>query len=188
MAASTRRSIHDGGKRTVFLVRTGLVFKTPKQFHFSSRISVALVQQQSDYIRAHTDLAVGRYYGELGVDLWNREQWIREFENHQVLVFTAQVFLDLVDHGHFRTFNQVFHHSHQSSATSILALYKVNLLVFDECHHYSGQNSYAALMERHYRNCHDKPRILGLTASISAKKINSNQLRTAAKEIETVFE
>ena len=63
---------------------------------------MALVQQQSDYIQRNTDLTVGVYYGELKVDLWDKERWIEEFEQHQVLVFTAQVFLDLVDHNFFR--------------------------------------------------------------------------------------
>ncbi|CAF3586308.1 unnamed protein product [Rotaria sp. Silwood1] len=147
MANVIRTSIEDGGKRTVFLVKT-----------------VALVQQQSDYIRIHTDLSVGKYYGELGVDLWEKQRWIDEFEHHQVLVFTAQVFLNLVDHNYF-----------------------LNLLIFDECHHSEGENCYAALMKRHYDSCHDPPRILGLTASISAKKIMPFQLNQAAKDIENIY-
>lgn len=66
-------------------------------------VLVVLVHQQSEYIRIHTDLTVGRYYGELGVDLWLKQQWIEEFEQHQVLVFTAQVFLNLIVHNVFRT-------------------------------------------------------------------------------------
>ncbi|CAF4269686.1 unnamed protein product, partial [Adineta steineri] len=151
MAHDTRRSIDDGGKRTIFLVKT-----------------VALVQQQSEYIRIHTDLTVGKYYGELKVDLWDNERWINEFEQHQVLVFTAKVFLDLVDHNYF-------------------PLYKVNLLIFDECHHSTGENCYASLMRRHYDTCHDQPRILGLTASISAKKLKLSQLETTAKQIEDTY-
>ncbi|CAF1126055.1 unnamed protein product [Adineta steineri] len=151
MAHETRRSIDDGGKRTIFLVKT-----------------VALVQQQSEYIRIHTDLKVGKYYGELKVDLWDKERWINEFEQHQVLVFTAKVFLDLVDHNYF-------------------PLYKVNLLIFDECHHSTGENCYASLMRRHYDTCHDQPRILGLTASISAKKLKLSQLETTAKQIEETY-
>ncbi|CAF4055169.1 unnamed protein product [Rotaria sp. Silwood2] len=151
MAHAIRASIEDGGKRTVFLVKT-----------------VALVRQQSDYIHIHTDLSVGQYYGELGVDLWQKQRWIDEFEHHQVLVLTAQVFLNLVDHNYF-------------------PLYKVNLLIFDECHHSTGENCYATLMSRHYRSCHDPPRILGLTASISAKKITPSQLNQAAKDIENTY-
>lgn len=104
MAHDIRASIHDGGKRTVFLVKTGwnidyFSLSNNKDLYF---LKVTLVQQQSDYIRIHTDLSVGRYYGELGVDLWQKEKWITEFEQHQVLVFTAQVFLNLVDHNYFR--------------------------------------------------------------------------------------
>lgn len=62
---------------------------------------VALVQQQSEYIATHTDLKVGQYYGELNVDFWEKQKWIDEFENHQVLVFTAQVFLNVISHKHF---------------------------------------------------------------------------------------
>ncbi|CAF2139709.1 unnamed protein product [Rotaria magnacalcarata] len=151
MAHAIRASIRDGGKRTVFLVKT-----------------VALVQQQSDYIRFHTDLSVGKYYGELGVDLWQKERWVDEFEQHQVLVFSAQVFLNLVDHNYF-------------------PLYKVNLLIFDECQHSTGESCYAGLMNRHYNACHDPPRILGLTASISGGKITPGQLNKVAKQIENIY-
>ncbi|CAF3736044.1 unnamed protein product [Rotaria sordida] len=100
LAQETRKSIHDGGKRTVFLVKT-----------------VVLVQQQSDYIRIHTDLTVGTYYGDLGVDSWSKEKWINEFENHQVLVFTAQVFLNLIEHNYFRQKSSV-------GSTAMTAKYK----------------------------------------------------------------
>ncbi|CAF1209309.1 unnamed protein product [Rotaria sordida] len=150
LAQETRKSIYDGGKRTVFLVKT-----------------VVLVQQQSDYIRIHTDLTVGTYYGDLGVDSWSKEKWINEFENHQVLVFTAQVFLNLIEHNYF-------------------PLYNVNLLIFDECQHSTGESCYPALMRR-YNECHDPPRILGLTASISAKKITPYQLSNAVQQIEQTY-
>jgi endoribonuclease Dicer len=72
-----------------------------KNISFFGFFSVQLVGQQSDYIHTHTDLTIGCYYGELGVDLWSKEKWDIEFENHQVLVFTAQVFLNLIDHNFF---------------------------------------------------------------------------------------
>ncbi|CAF4791278.1 unnamed protein product [Rotaria sp. Silwood1] len=132
-----------------------------------ARETLALVQQQSDYIRIHTDLTVGNYYGALGVDSWSKEQWLDEFENHQVLVFTAQVFLNLVEHNYF-------------------PLYNVNLLIFDECQHSTGGSCYPALMKR-YNECHDPPRILGLTASISAKKLAPHQLPNAVQQIEQTY-
>ena len=69
---------------------------------------VQLAQQQSEYIHTHTDLKIGTYYGELGVDFWKKDQWDIEFENNQVLVFTAQVFLNLIDHDFFCKINKNF--------------------------------------------------------------------------------
>ncbi len=100
MSHSVRESLSKGGKRTIFLVNTGK-FLIDNYLKYLFDLSVQLVEQQSEYIRKHTDLTVGIYYGELGVDLWKKDQWDIEFENHQVLVFTAQVFLNLIDHDIF---------------------------------------------------------------------------------------
>ena len=101
MSSSIRVSWKDGGKRTVFLVKTG---KSSDRLvvgaHWIESL-VQLVDQQSNYIRIHTGLAVGCYYGDLGVDFWRKDKWMEELESHQVLVFTAQVFLDLIDHNYF---------------------------------------------------------------------------------------
>jgi hypothetical protein len=42
-------------------------------------------------------------------------------------------------------------------------------------------------MNEHYLSCKDRPRILGLTASISAQKLEAHQLRKAAKDLEDIF-
>ena len=67
------------------------------------------------------------------------------------------------------------------------ALNNVNLIIFDECHHASGDNQYASLMNKHYDSCSDPPRILGLTASISSKKIKPKKLAESAKELEKIY-
>ncbi len=59
-------------------------------------------------------MIIGKYYGELGVDLWKKEQWDIEFENHQVLVFTAQVFLNLIDHNYFCKIEKSLRDNNQS--------------------------------------------------------------------------
>ncbi|CAF1081572.1 unnamed protein product [Adineta steineri] len=151
MASSIRESLKKGGKRTIFLVQT-----------------VQLAQQQTDYIRKHTGLLVESYYGEKGVDLWHKERWDIEFEDHQVLVFTAQVFRNLVGHDYF-------------------SLKSVNLIIFDECHHASGDNHYAALMNKHYDDCPDPPRVLGLTASITNKKIKRKDLMKHAQNLKETY-
>jgi endoribonuclease Dicer len=147
---------------------------------------VQLVEQQSDYIRTHTDLTVGIYYGDLGVDLWDKDKWEWEFENHQILVFTAQVFLNLIDHDFFCKLKKK-NFLIKKKKNFILALNSVNLIIFDECHHASGDNQYAALMNKHYDSCFDPPRVLGLTASISSRKIKPKDLADDAKELEKTY-
>lgn len=61
------RSIHEGGKRSVFLTNTQ-----------------ALARQQAEVIGKMTSLKVAVYTGDMPVDNWNREQWNSEFENAQV--------------------------------------------------------------------------------------------------------
>lgn len=41
------------------------------------------------------------FHGELGVDDWSKSRWDEELEKHHVLVFTAQVFLNIIDHNIF---------------------------------------------------------------------------------------
>lgn len=53
----TTGSIHQGGKRTVFLVPT-----------------VALAIQQAAYLRRHTYLKVKEYYGSMNVDFWAKQR------------------------------------------------------------------------------------------------------------------
>ncbi|CAF1174718.1 unnamed protein product [Adineta ricciae] len=151
MANAIRGSWKKGAKRSVFLVKT-----------------VQLASQQSSYLSTHLDLKIGTYYGDLGVDYWKLDKWEEELEKHNVLVFTAQVFLNLVDHNYF-------------------ALKYVNLLIFDECQHATGENPYASLMNKHYDQCPDPPRILGLTASIIARKIKPKDLLEGARELEKIY-
>ena len=148
-------------------------------------IEVQLVHQQSSYIITHTDLRVGVYFGDMGVDYWDRQKWKDEFEGHQVLVFTAQVFLDILNHNHFC--KRSIRCRPLGRVRFAVALSKVNLLIFDECHHATGDNQYASLMHHHYDQCTDKPRILGLTASISNQKIKPKDLPVKAQELEKTY-
>ena len=63
----TFRPYQEGGKRTIFVVNT-----------------VALVEQQSTYIKRHTDLKCKGYSGDMKVDFWSEQQWITEIEEHEV--------------------------------------------------------------------------------------------------------
>lgn len=62
------RPYSEDGKRSIFVVNT-----------------VALVLQQEEYMRRHTDLNCKGYSGDMGVDFWKEEQWMDEIEKNQVL-------------------------------------------------------------------------------------------------------
>ena len=57
MSADVTAKLDCGGKRTVFLVSTML-----------------LAMQQASYLRRHTHLNVKEYYGNMGVDLWEKDR------------------------------------------------------------------------------------------------------------------
>lgn len=63
----TFRPYQKGGKRSIFVVNT-----------------VALVEQQSTYIRRHANLKCKGYSGDMKVDFWTEEDWMIEIEDHQV--------------------------------------------------------------------------------------------------------
>nr|AGW15597.1 dicer 1 [Nematostella vectensis] len=128
LSFQVRKSRKEGGKRTFFLVNT-----------------VPLAKQQKEVIAKNTDLKVKEFIGDMGVDFWSDEQWKKELDDNQVLVMTAQIFLDLLGHARLR-------------------LSDVNLIVFDECHHARKGHPYKQIMG--YFEESDYPRILGLTASI----------------------
>ena len=112
------------------------------------------MSQQASVIKMHTDLSVGEYIGAMNVDIWDGRKWHQEFQKHQVLVMTAQIFLDILHHG-------------------FMGLSRVNLLIFDECHHAVKNHPYREIMKV-FDTCPEDeyPRVLGLTASILSSKCN----------------
>ncbi|XP_015124116.1 endoribonuclease Dicer [Diachasma alloeum] len=144
MSPSIRIPFSEGGKRTIFAVNT-----------------VPLVTQQSAYIRRHTDLTCQGYSGDMGVDFWIQSRWKEEFEKNQVLVMTAQIFLDILEHGY-------------------MSLNQVNLLIFDECHRAVGDHTMRRIMrkfESYPEN--EQPRFLGTSATL----LNSNVKMAKVAEV-----
>ena len=78
--------------------------------------SVALLEQQAEVISKMTGLKTGSYCGAQGVDDWARQKWEAEWEDHQVLVFIHQVFLNTLARGY-------------------LKISDLALIIIDECHH-----------------------------------------------------
>ena len=59
---------------------------------------VPLVLQHAEVLSLHLPFPVGRYVGEMGVDLWDRWTWVKEWDRHRVLVMTPQILLNLLSH------------------------------------------------------------------------------------------
>lgn len=90
--------------------------------------TVVLVSQQAGVIRAHTDLRVAQFYGEMGVDFWDADTWRHNTDGAEVLVMTPQILLDNLRHSFFR-------------------LQDIPLLIFDECHRATGNSPYACIFK-----------------------------------------
>ena len=131
-----------------------------------ARALVALVSQQADAFRTHTNLKVGHFTGSTIVG-WDETTWRAEFDRQQVLVMTSQILVNLLNSAHLR-----FAH--------------VSLLVLDECHHAVGNHPYRQLMT-HYGNS-TETRIIGLTASIVTKKCKPDRVSHELKRLESTLQ
>ena len=118
-------------------------------------------------IEKHTDLKVKHYVGEMGVDFWDKPTWEREFNGSNVLVMTAQIFLDLLCHAYIR-------------------LSQVNLLIFDECHHAKKNDPYKQIMQ-FFDQRGEHPKIMGLTASIVNGKVKPSKIKSELRELESTL-
>ncbi|XP_074095916.1 endoribonuclease Dcr-2 [Cotesia typhae] len=138
-----------GGKRTFFIVNT-----------------VALVTQQCAYVARNTDLKCGGYSGDMDVDSWEDDRWCEEFRNNQVLVMTAQICLNLLDHG-------------------MIKLSQINLLIFDECHHATKSHPMHEIMKKFegFKE-HEQPRVLGMTATLLNSNIKPESIDKVIHELE----
>ncbi|CAH2078579.1 unnamed protein product [Thlaspi arvense] len=117
---------------------------------------VVLVTQQGEALKMHTDLKVGMYWGDMGVDFWDSSRWKQEVDKYEVLVMTPAILLDALRH-------------------SFLKLNMIKVLIVDECHHAGGKHPYACIMREFYHKdlssgISDVPRIFGMTASLVKTK------------------
>ncbi|EDV54938.1 endoribonuclease Dicer [Drosophila erecta] len=146
------KPLENGGKRALFMCNT-----------------VELARQQAVALKRYTNFKVGFYVGEQGVDEWTRGQWSDEIRNNQVLVGTAQVFLDLFTQMH-------------------LALSSVSIVIMDECHHGTGRHPYHEFMRLFLcaENHKALPRVVGLTG-VLLKGNEINQVAKKLKELETTY-
>nr|CAD1820291.1 unnamed protein product [Ananas comosus var. bracteatus] len=117
----------------------------------------------------HTDLKVGKFWGEMGVDFWNAAIWKEKLDQYEVFVMTPQILLDNLRHSFFK-------------------LDDIKLLIFDECHRAKGRSPYACILtEFYHRHLNstpvDLPRIFGMTASPINSKGRSDSGVVYSKQI-----
>ncbi|QIW99706.1 hypothetical protein AMS68_005224 [Peltaster fructicola] len=110
--------------------------------------SVNLVLQQTAVLETNLAYAIGSYHGSLNVDNWSRETWLQIFNEHRVVVCTAEILRNCLDKSYIR-------------------MDQISLLVFDEAHHAKKDDPYAKIMRRHYHitNKTDRPLVFGMTVS-----------------------
>ncbi|XP_071920504.1 endoribonuclease Dicer homolog 2 isoform X4 [Coffea arabica] len=149
----------------IMLLRSyAYLIRKPKPFFAVFLVpTVVLVEQQSKAVMMHTDLKVGKYWGDMGVDYWDAATWKQQVDEFEVLVMTPAILLSALRHG-------------------FLKLNLIKVLIFDECHNARGKHPYACIMTEFYHlymnsNFSDLPRIFGMTASpIKAKGSSSSSL------------
>ncbi|KYQ55277.1 Endoribonuclease Dicer [Trachymyrmex zeteki] len=152
LSRDLRKPYQKGGKRSIFVVNT-----------------VALVEQQSTYIRRHANLKCKGYSGDMKVDFWTEEDWMIEIEDHQVLVMTSQIFLNLLIHRY-------------------VTLDRINLIVFDECHRAVANHPMRQIMQQ-FENCskQDHPRVLAMSATLLNANIKADKIESTIRSLEITF-
>ncbi|XP_033154392.1 endoribonuclease Dicer [Drosophila mauritiana] len=145
------KPIAKGGKRALFMCNT-----------------VELARQQAVAVRRNTNFKVGFYVGEQGVDDWTRGKWSDEIENNQILVGTAQVFLDMVTQKN-------------------MALNSISVVIIDECHHGTGHHPFREFMRLFtIADQTNLPRVVGLTG-VLIKGNEITKVATKLKELEITY-
>ncbi|CEG78493.1 Putative Dicer-2 protein [Rhizopus microsporus] len=129
---------------------------------------VPLVFQQASVIKANCDIVVEAICGEMDVDNWSEKRWKIIFEESDVCVMTAQIFLDALYHG-------------------FLSIDRAHLIVFDECHHATKRHPFNLIMREFYDRCpaEKRPKIFGMTASpVHSKNDVENSVAQLEKNLD----
>lgn len=113
---------------------------------------VPLVIQQAKYAQSvlGSQVCVGLFYGDMGLDSWGIEKWSQATKDKNALFMTAQVLLDALRH-------------------DVLRFETIALLIFDEAHHATKGHPFNCIMQEFYMPAKTEklpiPRVFGMTAS-----------------------
>ena len=144
----------DGGRRSLFLVNT-----------------VCLGKQVTEEIRNLLGLEVACWNSETHKKTWSKQRFHDEFGKNEVIVATAQLFLDAVKH-------------------SFISIADLNVIVFDECHHGRMNHPYHELMKQfQYIKPDKQPRIVGLSGMLIgiSSSITPQTVQSELKALESTF-
>ena len=156
-------------KRTIFLVTTGI--NNLLLCQIMCLPLVPLVAQQAKVVRDNLDVNVGEFKGDSKIDTWNELTWVNKFEQHHVLVMTAQIFVNILSAG-------------------FVQLDKINLVIFDECHHATKDHPYCQVMRLFdvLAQSDQQPRVLGLTAALIQGKCRAFEVEKRITQLEKVLQ
>jgi endoribonuclease Dicer len=141
----------------------------PERFAFFLVNNTTLVFQQFSVLDCNLDHKILRVCGADGANNWSKSQWDQHLQNTMVIVCTADILVDCLNHG-------------------FLQVSQINMLIFDEAHHAKGNHGYARIMNEHYKQERDaskRPRVFGMTASPVDAKVDIN---LAAQELECTLD
>ncbi|VDO14086.1 unnamed protein product [Rodentolepis nana] len=176
----TFKSVSEGGRRVLFVVKTG-----NSGFYRVLVALVHLVYQQAEFLRSQLPLNpndIGIFHGQVSptvwIDEWTKSVWQGQLEKHRVLVMTAGVLRDILNHGK-------------------LSLRNICLLIFDECHHADpdSKSDYTDICQhlhsfprgRWLPDYSRGPKVLGLSASlVNNTKVGEN-LDTKIRRLEQLM-
>ncbi|KAI0220906.1 Dicer-like protein 1 [Massospora cicadina] len=132
----------------------------PQSFH---RVAIFLVNivplvfQQAKVVEANVPYRLKKLCGEMHVDFWDIKKWKEIISNNDILVMTAQIFLNMLRHAY-------------------ISMNEISLLIFDECHHTQKKHPYNMIMQEFYhtipKGCY-LPKVFGMTASPLGGKVGA---------------
>lgn len=146
--------LDNGGKRSLFLVNT-----------------VHLGKQVAEEIKNLLGLEVACWNSETHKKTWSKERYHDEFDKCQVVVATAQLFLDAVKH-------------------SFISIAQLNVIIFDECHHGRLNHPYHELMKQFkYIPVHQHPRVIGLSGMLIgiSSSVTQESVKEDLEQLESTF-
>lgn len=108
--------------------------------------TVCLAKQQAESIQSLLPYSVSVLCGEQNVDYWSLPDWEKVLEENEILVGTAQVFLDALKRQYIKKD-------------------QINVIVFDECHHACKSHPYHEIPKQ-LGNFPESLRIIGLSGML----------------------